>query len=134
MKAIPTACWVGAVLCGLALPGVARESRLSQRHSSPAKTASAALADTAGLPDSVSTIQADLDEERRYQEVKAKAANDPELRKLKLKSDTAVTETDARESLIAYNRALFRKIAQLDPALKERAESVQNAILRMIGG
>jgi len=133
MKAIPTARWMSMLLCVLAQPAMARESRLSQRHPS-AKTASAAPAESAELPESASTIQADLDEERRYREVKARAENDPEMRKLKLKSDSALTETQARESLIAYNRALFRKISQLDPALKERAESVQNAILRMIGG
>jgi hypothetical protein len=128
MKAIPSALWVVLLVCASTAPAFTRETRLVRNHA-PAKPASTEPAPSSDTP----TIHSDLDEERRYRDAKTKAENDPEVRKLKLKADTALTTAEARETLIAYNQALFRKVAQLDPGLKEHADLVENAILRRIG-
>lgn len=72
------------------------------------------------------------DEQQRYEAVKARAKADPAIVRLKARSDSAATVTEAREASIAYNHALFQKMRELDSSVGERAELVEQAILRRI--
>ena len=130
MNAIRVAIWAACLLCSVDLSTVsARETRLAKRHAA-VKSPAGSQAPSAGSPTDVSIVQADLDEEQRYQAAKAKAENEPAIQKLKRKADGALTLNDARDTLAVYNRALFRRIGEIDPAVKEHAELVHNAILR----
>jgi hypothetical protein len=71
-------------------------------------------------------------EEARYEQAKAKAKEDPEVKALKAKADQAATEDEARRTSVAYNQALFRKLRQIDRVDADRASSVEAAVIRRI--
>jgi hypothetical protein len=73
------------------------------------------------------------DEERRYQEARAKAETDPAVQELKKKSDSALSWDEGREASLAYTHALFGRIREIDGTLAERADLVENAVLKRIG-
>ena len=127
MKTLPTFL-ILLVACGLGYPATADASRHSRKRVSqtaPDKApASSATGETAS--------DGQNNEERRYQEIKARAKADPVVQSLKAKSEAAATEAESRAAAISYNRALFRKVRELDGSLAERAELVENAIIRRI--
>ena len=130
MNAIRVAVWTSCLLVGLgSVTGSARETRLTKGRAA-VKTPAASQAPSAGSATDVSLVQADLDEEQRYRAAKARAESEPAIQKLKLRADGALTLDEARETLAAYNRALFRRIGQIDPTVKEHADLVQSAIQR----
>lgn len=86
-----------------------------------------------GTASQLAILDADNSEDRRYEDAKENAEADPRVQELKLKSDSAVGEEEGREASIAYNRALFRKILEIDGTLSDRVSSIENAILRRIG-
>ena len=132
MSAIRIAIRAACLLCSVGLATLpAREARLAKGFSA-VKSPDGSQAPSATPPTDVSIVQADIDEEQRYQAAKTKAENEPAIQKLKFKADGALTLNEARVTLAAYNRALFRRIGQIDPAVKEHAELVQNAILRQM--
>lgn len=80
---------------------------------------------------------ADLDpvaqEKAKYDEARAKALEDAEVKALKEKADSAANEEEGRRALRAYNKALFSKIRRLDPSVKDRADSVEAGVMKRLG-
>jgi hypothetical protein len=75
---------------------------------------------------------AEEDDERRFQTAKEKAKTEPRLQELKAKADNAVTDEEARKAAVTYNRALFRRIREIDNSVTDRANEIEEAILRRI--
>ena len=73
-------------------------------------------------------------EKFRFDQAKAKAAEDPEVQELKAKADSAVSDEDARSAQRAYNKALFNKMRKIDGTLDERINSMEAAILKRLDG
>ena len=70
--------------------------------------------------------------EVRYEQAKAKAKEDPAVKALKARVDQAATEEEARTTSVAYNKALFRKVREIDREATDRATAVEFAIIRKI--
>ena len=70
--------------------------------------------------------------EARYEQAKARAKDDPEVKPLKARADQAATEDEARRASVAYNKALFRKVREIDREAADRASAVEFAIIRRI--
>ena len=86
-----------------------------------------------GLADQAETLAAVLPYGRqRLLEIARALAADPKLQELKLKADTAATDEEARKALRTYNKALFQKMRDLDPSIKERIDKMEAAVLRRL--
>lgn len=73
-----------------------------------------------------------LDDAAKFKVVREKAMEDPELKELKSKADGEVDEAEAHKALAAYNRALFRKIREIDPGLGDYSEKVEASMQRRL--
>jgi hypothetical protein len=71
-------------------------------------------------------------EKKRYDQAKAKATEMPEILALKEKADNASSEEESRRALRNFNKALFAKMRQLDPSIKDRADRIEAAILKRL--
>jgi hypothetical protein len=78
------------------------------------------------------TTDPEVLEKWKLGEAKTKALEDPELRAIKSKADAAATDEESRKTLRIYNKALFSKIRQIDPSIKERADRMEVAILKQL--
>lgn len=74
----------------------------------------------------------ELDDATKYKNAKAKAAEDAAIKDLKTKADSAIEEDDAHRASVAYNKALFRKIRQLDPSLENYVEKLEDAMMKRL--
>ena len=63
---------------------------------------------------------------------KSKALGDPEIISLKAKADNATTDEESRKALRIYNKALFDKIRKIDPSVSERADRLEELILKRL--
>ena len=92
-------------------------------------------APTAAAPQGVEP-PADADPEAKekfhFDDVKAKAAEDPDVMELKAKAVSAVSDEEARSAQRAYNKALFSKMRKIDGSLDERINSMEAAILKRL--
>ena len=70
--------------------------------------------------------------EVRYQQAKAQAKEDPEVKALRARADRATTEDESRRASVAYNKALFRKVREIDREAADRASAVELAVIRKI--
>ena len=71
-------------------------------------------------------------EKAKYDEVKSRAAADPQIAELQSKADTATSEEDGRKALRTYNKALFQKMRTLEPGLDARIDRMESAVLKRI--
>ncbi|MDB6152748.1 MAG: hypothetical protein JWL90_1201 [Chthoniobacteraceae bacterium] len=78
------------------------------------------------------TTDPEVLEKWKLSEAKTKALEDPELRAIKSKADAAVSDEESRKTLRIYNKALFSKIREIDPSIKERADRMEVAILKQL--
>ncbi len=69
----------------------------------------------------------------RYQQVRLQALKDSAVRSYLAQADKATTDEGKRQALREYYRALYAKIAAIDPALAEKSNALMNAYLRRIG-
>ena len=69
----------------------------------------------------------------KFSEAKRKAMDDSEVAGLKNKADTAPEGDEARKAMRAYNKALFDKMRKLDPALKDRIDGTEAAVMKRLG-
>jgi hypothetical protein len=74
----------------------------------------------------------DVKERFRFDQAKAKAVEDSQVKNLKAKADNAATEEDSRKALRAYNKALFEKIRKIDSGVSDRADRLEAAILKRL--
>jgi hypothetical protein len=72
-------------------------------------------------------------EKWKYDEARAKAAQDQEVRTLKEKADAAANEEEGRRALRAYNKALFDKMRAIDPTIKERIDAMEAGVMKRLG-
>jgi hypothetical protein len=123
---------------GNALAARPSKNKVAPRSSqSPVEIRNSAMTARPAAPqfssqDKSASIAVSDPEQVRYDQAKAKAKADPEVKALKAKADQATDEATARETSEAYNRTLFRKMKQLDRSISDRADLVEAAIIRKI--
>lgn len=76
---------------------------------------------------------ADGQERQRYDQARAKAMGDEKLQELRTKADAAVSDDESRKALRAYNKALFKRIREIDPSVKDRADRMESAVMSRLG-
>ena len=101
-----------------------------------------ALMDTEFIPGTLApppvapTVESEAERRRaeniRYREIRTRAEADPQLVSLRALAASARTLEDERAALRAYYRQLYKKIADLDPSLKEKARAMENAYIRSL--
>lgn len=72
-------------------------------------------------------------EKAKYDQAKARAAEDASVQELKRKADEASNEEEGRKASRAYNKALFNKMRRLDGSLKERIDLMEAAMMKRLG-
>ena len=75
---------------------------------------------------------AEVKEKFRFDQARAKAGDDPQVKALKQKADEASTDDESRKALRAYNKALFEKIRKIDGSVSDRATRLEAAILKRL--
>jgi outer membrane biosynthesis protein TonB len=98
-------------------PAVKPTAKTTSKSKTPA-----AAADVTGLDDPV-----------KFRTAKLAAMEDPAIKDLKTKADSEVDEAEAQKALSAYNRALFRKIREIDPSVSEYVDRVEQSMTKRIG-
>lgn len=73
-----------------------------------------------------------MDDATKFQAIKAAAQEDPAIQALKEKADSAISDSDAHAASLAYNRALFRKVRELDPTLGEYVAAMEGAMMKLL--
>lgn len=73
-----------------------------------------------------------MDDGAKFKAVKAQAAEDPEVKDLKSKADGEVDDAAAQKALSAYNRALFRKIREIEPSVTAFSERVEASMTKRV--
>ena len=81
-------------------------------------------------PDSADT---DAVEKQKYDQAKAKAASDPKIQELRGKADLAPTEDESRKALRAYNKAMFKRMKEIDPSIKDHVDRMEAAVMSRLG-
>jgi len=74
-----------------------------------------------------------MDDPAKFKAVKGQAMEDPALLELKNKADSEVDEAGANKALMDYNRALFRKVREIEPSLTDYADRVEQSMTKRIG-
>lgn len=73
-----------------------------------------------------------LDDAAKFKAAKAKAMEDPEVKDLKAKADSAIDEGEGQKATEAYNRALFRKVRALEPSLDGYVDKVEQSMQKRL--
>lgn len=75
---------------------------------------------------------AGMDDAAKFKTLKALALEDAQVKELKAKADSAVSEADAHRASVAYNKALFQKIRELDPSVAPYSEKIEQAMMKRL--
>ena len=75
----------------------------------------------------------DVLEKQKYDQAKAKAASDPKIQELRSKADLAPTEDESRKALRAYNKAMFKRMKEIDPSIKDHVDRMEAAVMSRLG-
>jgi len=73
-----------------------------------------------------------MDEATKFKTLKATAQEDPAIKELKAKAAGAISDSDANAASVAYNKALFRKIRELDPTMDAYVEKMESAMMKRL--
>jgi hypothetical protein len=73
-----------------------------------------------------------LDDATKYKNAHTAAVGDPQIKDLKAKADSALAEDEAHRATVAYNKALFRKIRDLDPSLDAYVDKLEQAMMKRL--
>jgi hypothetical protein len=73
-----------------------------------------------------------MDESTKYQTAKAVALEDAGIKDLKAKADGAISDSEAHSASVAYNRALFRKIREIEPSLDGDVDRLESAMMKRL--
>ena len=79
-----------------------------------------------------SLLPGEAQEKARYRSVKAKALEDPRIQQLHDRADNAATNAEEQTASTEYYRALFDKMREIEPSLKERIDRMEAATLRRL--
>ena len=85
------------------------------------------------FPPSPDSTDADAVEKLKYDQAKAKAAADPKVHELRGKADLAPSEDESRKALRAYNKAMFKRMKEIDPSIKDRVDRMEAAVMSRLG-
>ncbi len=72
----------------------------------------------------------DAQKETRYRQAETKALEDRSVREWKKKAHDAKTDEDQQKAMREYQKALFKKMRELDGAIKERVDQAEAAKLK----
>ena len=85
------------------------------------------------FPPSPDTGDADAIDKQKYDQAKAKAAADPKIQELRGKADLAPSEDESRKALRVYNKAIFKRMKEIDPSIKDRVDRMEAAVMSRLG-
>ena len=85
------------------------------------------------FPPSTDNAEAEAAEKQKYDQAKAKAVADPKVQELRGKADLAATEDESRKALRAYNKAMFKRMKEIDPSIKEHVDRMEAAVMSRLG-
>ena len=72
-------------------------------------------------------VKAEPDSAARFRSVEARAREDAAVRELKLKIHDAKTDDEQTAAFQEYRRALYQKMRDLEPSLKDRIDEAESA-------
>ena len=78
------------------------------------------------------TENANLDDGTKYTNAKATALEDEKIKDLKTKAENAVDDAEAHRASVAYNKALYRKIREIDSSLDGYVERLEEAMMKRL--
>jgi hypothetical protein len=81
------------------------------------------------LVETKTPAEEEAEETSRFQAAKTKALEDERVLDLQAKADSA-TGDDAKAAMRRYYHALYNKMREIDPSLKERIDRTEEATLR----
>ncbi len=73
-----------------------------------------------------------LDDATKYKNAHATALEDEKIKDLKAKADSAIDDAEAHRASVAYNKALFRKIREIDSSLDGYVDKVEEAMMKRL--
>ena len=85
------------------------------------------------FPPSTDNADAEVVEKQKYEQAKAKAVADPKLQELRGKADLAANEDESRKALRVYNKAMFKRMKEIDPSIKDHVERMEAAVMSRLG-
>ena len=85
------------------------------------------------FPPSPDTTEADALEKQKYDQARAKAVADPKIQELRGKADLAPSENESRKALRDYNKAMFKRMKEIDPSIKDRVDRMEAAVMSRLG-
>ncbi len=86
------------------------------------------------FPPSTDNADAEIVEKQKYDQAKAKAVADPKVQELRGKADSAASEDESRKALRAYNKAMFKRMKEIDPSIKDHVDRMEAAVMSRLGG
>ena len=86
------------------------------------------------FPPSTDNADAEIVEKQKYEQAKAKAVADPKVQELRGKADDAASEDESRKALRAYNKAMFKRMKEIDPSIKDHVDRMEAAVMSRLGG
>lgn len=85
------------------------------------------------FPPSTDNADAEVVEKQKYDQAKAKAVADPKLQELRGKADLATSDEESRKALRAYNKAMFKRMKEIDPSITDHVDRMEAAVLKRLG-
>ena len=73
-----------------------------------------------------------LDDAAKYKAAKELALKEQSIIDLKAKADSTIDEADAKRASLEYNRALFRKVRDIEPSLDAYVDKLEQAVLKRV--
>ena len=86
------------------------------------------------FPPATDNADAEIVEKQKYDQAKAKAVADPKVQELRGKADLAPSEDESRKALREYNKAMFRRMKEIDPSIKDHINRMEAAVMSRLGG
>ena len=85
------------------------------------------------FPPSTDNADAEIIEKQKYDAAKAKAVADPKVQELRGKADLANSEDESRKALRSYNKAMFKRMKEIDPSIKDHVDRMEAAVMSRLG-
>lgn len=84
-------------------------------------------------PEPISLEDQEAKDRARFHELKAQALQDPGLKTLKDKADNAAGDA-TRDAEKAYDKALFKKVREMDPSISDYLDRLEAATMKRLDG
>ena len=75
---------------------------------------------------------AEGDDKAKYTAAREKADEDPAVKELKGTADNALTEAEAHTTSVAYNKAVYKKIREIDPSLDAYVDKLEEVMMKRL--